>query len=467
MSASPLLEGSSAIHDKSQRPLSWLPEWAIHPDVHSILDKWHGEGTPKTIPSTITSGPALPLVISGFMMLWSFYILCPIFMWKWASYCDTTEGGVAQVHPWPWMMFFAILTIALVLEWRCLKYVIVPQMQQVKKVLVACCRVDLFCSYGFFATCLVMLSILSHMDIMTNNMFMIKVVKTATCPQGPLFDDIWAKVLQNSVFGIIPGISLVHFQYIVVVAWLLMLPQFVWSIMASVPLNPFAVSYTVSDDRSSVFSYSTILDTGTNHGAAFQSAATGARMAAVTYLDDSYVPAKMRYHLEGRYSSEWRVKYLQLLRHAISKGLFTFLCVGVLECGLQLNLQISLLGMNKAISKKETGTGNIDMETFVSIVFSLLTALKKLIDAKRLYSLRVTMMLRMHELTSGEKDSEEQKKIQALIRVINKRYLRLSVYVVAYVFLVGYAAIKLYYTYQCPEGLWNVGGCVVVFDQNA
>jgi len=315
--------------------------------------------------------------------------------------------------------------------------------------------------------------------------------------------------MSQSVFAHIPGfVPFATFHLIITALWLLMCLQIIYALLHTIPVGKAQdlakpdddndeggqgatrartgltramtasfgpdgkykccqhkeVDYVVPENmkisRRKTFEFRTMLDPQQNHGSACQMLSAATRMEAITYQDNTYSDVKMiiaRGKADGDNPPDdqhWR--YLHLAKAKIAHGISQFLLVGVLEASLQLNVQVSLVGIQSVIKKKLVA----DNATFLSISLNVMLLCMKFltaVDIRRVYNevleYEWTRTRRSTDLRWKKKEEDELSRIQ-------RAYERFLIYVVIFALLIAYAVAKLIALTQCDHYMFNLAGCV-------
>eukprot|EP00928_Gymnodinium_smaydae_P044540 TRINITY_DN29700_c0_g5_i1.p1 TRINITY_DN29700_c0_g5~~TRINITY_DN29700_c0_g5_i1.p1 ORF type:complete len:607 (-),score=103.50 TRINITY_DN29700_c0_g5_i1:116-1936(-) len=223
----------------------------------------------------------------------------------------------------------------------------------------------------------------------------------------------------------------------------------------------FRVDYTVpgsmAETRKCVFEYQTVMDPHQNHGTALQILASATRMAPVVFQDFTYAQHRMSRHLEQRRGA-YKFRYLHLAHHQLESGIYQFCMVGLLECAMQLNLQLSL----HAVTRTALKVDHMDKLAILSVGFCFIMQLAKLGSALAIR--RVYNNVHSHIMDPGSKDhlTLDHALEQYTFSQITRKYWQFRVYVTLMLLFLAYALLKIYAYFACRDHLVNITGCVVV-----
>lgn len=213
--------------------------------------------------------------------------------------------------------------------------------------------------------------------------------------------------------------------------------------------------------------YQTCFDIGphskTGHGAVLLALADSCRMTSITATRILYAKTKVPMYLRNRESGP----AFGLMKQVAHATLYRIALAGMFQTGVQLNLQVTLLGMTTLMSKiQHSGDAQpvtfnalssghaVDRQMVFSICVGLFNFFRNFIDA--LVAIRwIHNVLQIPE-ESGLKDFSEETTFRAQM-VSWRRWL--SAMVLAYFAVFLYTMAKLWGVFQCPYSMFNINGC--------
>lgn len=371
-----------------------VPPWAYHADVAgaiatmstkaSALKKGFEADTQKD-----TVGPSIPLAFVSVSIVWAVFAVYPWVALIFMPECP--KHGMAHYPSWLIIPFWLIVVLAVIIEYRIMKSVIVSQLVW---------RIGPVSMFGFkvgfkvWIALYITLSVVSHADLATNSLFLAKVQKTFWCQakdaQKWSLESLWTNGVSESFLRNIPFVGRLQFHGVVLLSWLTMFIQVVYAIGMSVPRrivhqdgsqpsesNPrfeyrMATHIVDQEDNSSLLTlfhgttascYSVPFAKVQDHSGALQALADAGRMNTITSLQPGFLQGACKNAFAGDLHKE--------LKRAVVK----FLAYRVLEAAVQPNLQATALGLASGVELLNTGASSIDLQMVLSILLSLCTAI--------------------------------------------------------------------------------------------
>jgi len=476
-------EGScSQSYQEVWENLRWLPLWFSNLRVVDIVLRLactqYEPDTRVHFLQNHVVGPAVRVAFWGNIILWSFYAVFPLLalvagvVERQFGLNDTfwvhSNTGLAKTTKLMLLPYVALLLRVMFHEVKTLVYVLPAQVAMTGPFLPPLTKIiqRRVPSYqGFWVHYVVVLGISlgAHMDLATNALFLSRILATSSdnmrAIQGQ-WETIWTHSLFSGHF--------LPFETCVLLMYLLLFGQFLYSLSCSVPLrtdgNPEG-SVTLEGlrellwQRSDFFDvmdrdlergrrthgvqrYQTLLDSRTHHQEALEAVAESSRMFSVLFKAWPYKKSLLRLH---QYES--RHVWIDIKRTVM------FLMVFILnESVLQVQLQGSTLEIEKALS------GEVDTHLTFSLCLGIFTAWYNLLVKCSQYYMQVRSCL---TATGKEVNAElnEKAKFKARASVV----IFTGLMAVTTLTLL-HATVKVYMvTFQCDCG-WNLSftssGCV-------
>eukprot|EP00928_Gymnodinium_smaydae_P044242 TRINITY_DN29523_c0_g4_i1.p1 TRINITY_DN29523_c0_g4~~TRINITY_DN29523_c0_g4_i1.p1 ORF type:complete len:506 (+),score=34.90 TRINITY_DN29523_c0_g4_i1:115-1632(+) len=402
-----------------------------------------------SVPQQIIAGPGVLWAYASNLNLWSFFIWFTLL----ARHLSTCSAGYATYPTWLWLLFFIVLGISLYFEVKSLGYVLIPQLQVTKHFKCLGVSFNLF-PFVFWFAALMGLSVFSHLDFATNSLFTATSLATLqSCPAGDDIRYVWDQTVSQA------GVLIPGFDTLVYCAWFLMFGQMVFAVCDAVPLLPCAVDYSIGEGNHFTFIYRTVMHARQNHGAALVTLQNTCRMATCTFQAEKFAIGRFFMTLE-RQELGWEERANHHIRGQLTRGLLMFGLIGIGESGFYLNLQITLAGLNCAV----TGSSFFRLEhwqIWLSVVLSVLMAFKRTFDAFFIIrsSTGALYVFKTYLQNTCTPTRDFSKSTQFFANVWR---LRLLLYLFTfYIGVVMYAVYKLMAIASCEHSLWNItGGCV-------
>lgn len=217
----------------------------------------------EPVPLQGATGPAVPIAIWALQMTWLLFLLVPApvyhisyetdggnstssFMWRWFHIQTQPPAGQA-VYPTTivWTFVAPYLLFLLSIEWRILQYFIIPQLQVTGGFKTFGIQVGYYIWLPISFT----MSLIGHLDLVTNGIFLATTWKMRDCHFGPKVDCIWTETMQESIFSKIPCGLTRHlevifltdvfsftFRYLVGMLWISMFMQALTGVRSAAPL---------------------------------------------------------------------------------------------------------------------------------------------------------------------------------------------------------------------------------------
>eukprot|EP00927_Polykrikos_kofoidii_P052936 TRINITY_DN469_c0_g2_i5.p1 TRINITY_DN469_c0_g2~~TRINITY_DN469_c0_g2_i5.p1 ORF type:complete len:718 (-),score=86.72 TRINITY_DN469_c0_g2_i5:60-2213(-) len=487
-------------------PYSWLPKWAVHSDVQQFAVEWfRTRPKSKAMPLGIVCGRGIFWACAANIMMWPGYVLFVLVAYYTCD-CNPT-GGLARYNTKLWSLFLVFFVFQFYFEVKAMSYVLYCQVQATGPFSLLGIPLRFRQWFGM----MVGMSFVAHMDICSNSFFLATAMYSQTCPTA-VMRDIWRTVIEQSMlkhfeslFGIFPSIPVISLT-----VWIFTFIQPIHAFGLGVPCcKPgkhwppmcfWNVEYEpkafVEGQPPPKNSYRTCLSTAQNHGNALMATSEVARMASVTYQDESFAMSRFNAALEvldemmqssGEVPVEQAVRCLQHAVGLAQRSQFRFFIQGVLEMGCMLNLQISLLGIQRCSTGKrmrspeDTGFFNsmasLNWQIMLSILLSTFMALRRFNDMHSLFKKCMTITQDIIQRTSKststwfllglfvQSTSRDDKLLQREFRRVRRWMLINFLLGVLYTVVVWYALMKFWAVFYCPSSLWNLAvyppdGCV-------
>jgi len=420
-------------------------------------------------------GPGVQAAFKANVCLWVFYSIYPFLAYHafpkhwWECRSDTFANYTIEVMG----LYVPILLAVMYYEYKAMIYALPPQVAIIGPfgstfhgLLPQC--VNSFIVWFLFASSM---SLVAHLDLATNSLFLSKVLATQRCHDMRKIDEIWDVVFSKSLFLTLASI-MPSFSNVVTLLWLLLFGQFVYGVAGSVPLKTSLDGecslsgvwsllglgnedlYEVKDrdlgggKKFGFKTYSTLLHQRTQHGNALAALAESGRMYGIRFnlwsLQQKLV--QLRLYKSGQVYRE------------VKKTLGFFVVFMWFESIVQLELQGSALELGKAMSPEH----HLDYEMVLSLTLSVLMAsYNHCIVCVKFYR-QTQACLAADEEDENAESTAYNKKVKVYCRRLRPIF---AVVALAFAVCLVHAITKLFMvSFYCECG-WNVrwnpmDGCV-------
>lgn len=219
--------------------------------------------------------------------------------------------------------------------------------------------------------------------------------------------------------------------------------------------------------------YQTVFDESvqskSGHGAALLVLADSTRMVSITTSRVDYARTKVSVFLRDK---DFGAAF-GLMKQVSQACGHKLVITGILQTGLQLNLQVTLLGMTTLMNKANRNNleaigfgpgltgGEVDHRMVFSIVIGLVNVIKNALETYKAIDWIGNTLAIPHD------DASRANKVYGLAgppvfrEMLTKRFRGLKVAMVAYMLVLLYTLGKLVAVFQCPYSMFNINGCAV------
>jgi len=487
-----------------------IPRWAVCKEVLDLLGKWEkAKKGSAPIPIRCCCGPAIVSGVKGVIVL---VVAVIAFFFLGFAHTTCTENSYPGTLMWIACLPFGLARLGI--EFRCLRYALLPYLQVVKRFTIWKQQVSFNCWLVFMAT----LSIVNMLDFVTDVLFFATTYRLQMCDWDRV-EHAWKMLGRTSLPGEFLGsmyYNNLSLRGTTMLFYVLSLVQVFYSLLEACP-RPRGfekVEYIVGldDDRPDdphCFEYESCASwlftrlpgqmegEKTNHFEALISISDASGMASISQMTDGY-PYHSAQNKIGSEKNLAKMVPLSVLRnqlpHLLSSCSKKAFLTMFLESALQINLQITVLGLKRALNITQN-----EMQALFSIIISLLVAVFQI--SKAIYKpwVQSTELMKQAEVTQKSFDdyfpaeearqSAEQKEkretddqTKAIFQDTNSPlhpydYYRRE-YTRHYKFLqwrrcwiplfglltlvpIIYGVVKLVFVlFICEDAMWNITGCV-------
>jgi len=449
--------------DNVEDPPVWngeaLPSWSYKPEAVRLVNSLTWTVPPDSMDKACERAWVYILRVN--ILIWSFWAFCP-FAGLFLSQCK--EEGLATNPGVLIALYIPVLALALYWEVQAHSFIMPVEVKYLDKWQLLGKARSLKVFYAFSLG----VSFLGHLDLATTGVFMARLVKTSQCSSD--LERIWSSVVAQSFMRMLPSITT-----LVVVGYLLMLPQLILALLGGIPkcneIQSHSLLHTeVGDDwydldwethRSKWDAMHTLLGGDGCAGHELVSAlASSARAGLLTSRNTKFVVgASSGYSV--RVYREYRSSIVNKMRVVALRGLLNFL----LEGAVQANIQVTTLALARALSQGAPADGFTALSSVLSLAMLVYnvgvtgTTLAQLTD--RVWGkIQLSRALMPNEVDNGaELDSDEEME-QRRGRIV-ALWIIYGVSSMLSLGLAAYAGVKLLAAvFVCPMGVWNLSGCV-------
>jgi hypothetical protein len=298
----------------------------------------------------------------------------------------------------------------------------------------------------------------AHFTLVTNSLFLAKVIKTEECTQhneDENLNEAWISILHVSDFHLVHLFFDIKFTSIALYAWCLILIQFAYALVYSVPIacSNYDLDMKDRDLKGRFLTYSVLGSKQYHHDNALLVLAESGRMDGIKFQASQYLEECSKNSLF--YAGQL---YADMLRALMRALLFL-----VFDVSIQINLQVTFVALSKRISG-----GNVDGQTVASLMLGIFAAIRSFTmiwnEVNSLYTAILTA-----PIWSGRQENDIVKRLYDIDARHRARRLRfvLRLFAVLFFTYICYAMVKLMMiTMVCQYG-WNLdlkgeSGCVLM-----
>ncbi|CAE7303394.1 unnamed protein product [Symbiodinium sp. CCMP2592] len=378
-------------------------------------------------------GPAVFLLWPATIMNLCFAIFIP---WFANMHTECSEFGTPSYPGWLWVIFAPFLGAMLALEWRCLTYIVVPFLQWLPAMPMPFFKEPPFLLWLSYSSAV---SVISHMDVMTQGLFLATTLHTFECPGYQHVNDAWEEVWSTSIFSWATwGSSL---ERLVIISWAVLVLQIMLFAFFALPAQ--AVSFACRSEPQGYASGCGLFHIW--HASALKSLASSNQMATCSlgHLELSIQRA------DAELSNE-KPDYpraLQILSMELRQLLLRIICISFITNCTKLQARTTVFALNRMV-----GHGSMDWEGLLSIGLAHITcavALQTAIQgARRVQRERHSILESLQGASFCDKGQREW---------------NLMFWLLCTIFFVGFVCVlvqlhslaKLVAAFICKDAVWN------------
>lgn len=324
------------------------------------------------------SGPAILEIWHATLVQWIFALAFPFFVVT-LSHCPRGLEPFAHYPTYVWLLYLPVVVYTIRCEVKALGWMMMTFAQY-------CAPFKLFgktLSSGSWLWVTGAFSLATHADIVTNGLFLAKIIKTALCGSNTFYktEELWKRVIRESTVRWIPFFD--NFYMLLVFCWAIMFIQPLICVFYAFPLCGQSVSYAARSMKKGYRTLWTVVcRTGTVwHADCLKMLATVNRMTSLT--DKSLDWCIQRANEELRSEKEEKNKHnraFDMVNLEFARMVHRLYLVNLLEKAFMLEAQSALFVISRALQPRDQGW-RIDWQMALSLFFSFLCFMKIIVDA--------------------------------------------------------------------------------------
>jgi len=435
----------------------------------------------REVPMGCAAGPAVLWLYCAHAVLWPFLFLIT---WHASTIDVCSENNLARYPFSLWGVFCHVALWYLYCEWQAMKYSTIPYVQ----------AVGVYRHFAlempwkvWFCTSMV-LSLLNLADMYTDTLVIGSILATTQCDSMDKIDNIWGQVLDQSVLGKmglfsrLPCLSILRrFAIVSLACYSLVVLQIIVALMYTVPIPDsqadnarwqpdFEVGMDDEDtpeEEKLKLKFKTLLNPHGNHGDSLYTLGEAGGMASIASQVILFTSSREE-QVRAQKPSGWE---LRCVNHMISMlkqiGTIRILLHGVLESSLQLNVQVTLFTILRAL-REDDGDANSKLASASQLQFNLSITIGAGMCLLKIVELKEVIQKTWYA-RAALRDSIEQVKrdpghpdhraIDDAWSRLNWGMCRVWLYGLVLVLTVTYALVKLYMADRRDCLIWSVTGC--------
>eukprot|EP00413_Alexandrium_margalefii_P030935 CAMPEP_0204555092 /NCGR_PEP_ID=MMETSP0661-20131031/28578_1 /ASSEMBLY_ACC=CAM_ASM_000606 /TAXON_ID=109239 /ORGANISM="Alexandrium margalefi, Strain AMGDE01CS-322" /LENGTH=510 /DNA_ID=CAMNT_0051562179 /DNA_START=78 /DNA_END=1610 /DNA_ORIENTATION=- len=457
-----------------------VPHWLIDEHIAQILKHDEDKGVFEPMSLDRTCGPAVVWGFTSLVGLTYFLAALPV-VGTYIARCPAVEksyGFATYPELLLWIIFFAPLTcIVLAAQWKITTFVLVPMVQQIRKHKVHDADKPLPINAWFIVGSA--FTVFNLLDQMTNALFTAKIWATRHCYGYQFIEHTWQETLgQSKALFWIKGLGLDFACFTAGAYFIQLIVQPIVALCYSVPISnfPWNTDYSIiTDAEKQVAHYKTLSDNPcdtndrTTHSSAAVVLAEVNRMEVVVAEDLHYrkalckslqVDVMAKLHEPGASQEDINnAKYescdkaLEVGIAATARGLARFTLRGLLQNAVQVNLQVSMAAISKAVS----GPDGVDLFNAISIGVTIVSMFFDVPDIYASLHFSQEVMNQVDAVCQKDQDETLRRSLQRKLNHMWWLVLRLWIYGFIYAGLAFLALMKLVMAVGvCEDGTWNL-----------
>jgi hypothetical protein len=284
--------------------------------------------------------------------------------------------------------------------------------------------------------------------------------KQSVCPNKS-YDQALRVTLSQSLFSFL--FEKLGIAEILILFWILSQLKLVNSAIRLCPWRENTINYKVHNQECG--KYTNVFDEQLYPDTLLHALADPTGMAAISNTVVGYRGGSMKHRMDAGYPRWALCDFHSLCRRLSSRMLF----MGVFKTALPVNMQVTLLALQRATSPESPVNAQQVCFILISIVSSL-AVMVNIVEVEQEYAVAAPYILGIDNslflgtyaettpvIAENAYDLEATMDIKVVWR--NMYYFRLAY--ILYLSAMFYAMVKFVMVFNCPDALWNIGsGCV-------
>jgi hypothetical protein len=314
---------------------------------------------------SMVAGPAVKLAFFTNIFMWGKFFLIPFIAVPFCS-CDS-DGGMASYPLWLLLLLVVTILVPLAIEVACLWYLLPAQVHILRTF---SGRTPMFfgrhMSLRMFLVITLLMSAISHLDVVTNSLFLAKVVATHLPACRPDEVSITFREVMRQAHWPFNYLNNVPLALVVFAAWALMFAQLVTGLLSAVPSREhwdtynWEVNNRASEENRYFLSYVALNGNSTLHQEALFSLAECGRMSSLKFLKwDCMRFCPYGYFKAGHFAD----------RMAMNISIFEG--KAFLETAIFLQIQASCVGIARCLDADH----KVDFQLMASLVVTVISTM--------------------------------------------------------------------------------------------
>eukprot|EP00930_Biecheleria_cincta_P048013 TRINITY_DN33395_c0_g1_i1.p1 TRINITY_DN33395_c0_g1~~TRINITY_DN33395_c0_g1_i1.p1 ORF type:complete len:423 (+),score=64.61 TRINITY_DN33395_c0_g1_i1:3-1271(+) len=409
----------------------------------------------------LCTGPGIPNARKGVAALWISLFSITVIAYFSTGCVDAEVGRVPVIPAWVWLFWIPAFIACAYVEFQCFKLTTIPYGQVLKRFLIFRRAVP-FRAWLAILTCL---SQLQRLDMATDGFFVANALADPIC--NGRIDEVWQLVMERSMFRTIHLDHVLQFHRVVLLSFMCMTAQLLYPLLHTSPKDSQVVDYDVigprrPDGSEAILQFENYLGETVNFGDALHLLGEPMGASTLTLQKPSFPKQKADVILQSTpLTTDNLHRSLSFVRNTLVQGVVTIGLVALLENAFQINLQVSVFAMKRAVLKDDLWQWHWAPQLF-SISLSFIVSLEKIkAGIELLWFWRSTTNRILEATRDGQTHSTEDEFLSdKRWRKTNWHMKRLVVLLLLLILATSYALVKFIKVFQCKDSLWNLSGCV-------
>lgn len=434
-------ESDGSGEEAKDDPSSTVPKWLNHftfgvpAEVQQIVREKNDSRVGRKLTMFDTAGPAVRLLWPATVVHIVFAVTLPCVARPF-THCET--DGKSVYPGWLWLGFLPFVLTMLTIEWRCFTYTVVPMLQWIQNLEMPLWETPPFSLWLVYT---LFVSVLTHMDVMTQGLFLATTLHRFHCPGFGKTRDAWHQVWGNSILSWMAwGSSL---ETLVIVSWGVFVLQLVLFALHAMPVQP--VSFACQSEKQGYLNVAGFGYVRIWHADALKDLASSNRMAMVSAGHLRLSVKRAHQELQAQPPNDTR--FLHILKMELRHLLLRIVLVNLCTNCTKIEVQTTIFALGRFDSD-----GTLDQEGFLCITLAHLTSLQALqVIVAGLLAIRSAQeeLEGVRETVRASRESKEE----------SSEIFRLTalVWLIAFICMAiqAHSLAKLVAAFVCEDAVWN------------